>query len=388
MRIRWMLLIMAGIGCDGTEAGDQSAVVATAAARPAVPGDSTVPSFAVETVAEGLIVPWALAFAPDGRIFVTERAGSIRVIRNGVLDPQPWATVKVAASGEAGLMGIAIAPDFAQSHAVYVVATFRTGNGLINRLLRFTENEGRGQNPVVVLDRIPSARFHAGDALAFGPDGMLYVATGDATEPTRAQDPKSLGGKILRLAPNGDVPADNPVPGSLVFAYGLRNPQGIAWDSATGQMFVTDHGPSGFPKERFRRNHDELNAILPGGDHGWPKDAGHNASAKSVKPLSDWDPAIAPSGLAMYTGRHFPRWHGSLFVGALRATHLRRVSVERDSSGWLSTAEEIVVQDVGRVRAVAMGPDGYLYFTTSNQDGRGDPGERDDRVLRIIPAKR
>lgn len=383
-----MLPVLLILGCGRADDGDRPVVVAAASVPGATDGDTAAPSFTVETVAAGLIVPWGLAFAPDGRIFVTERPGSIRVIRDGVLQPEPWATLKVAATGEAGLMGIAIAPDFERSRAVYVVGTFSTAEGLTNRVIRFTERDGRGQDSVVVLDKIPSARFHAGDAIAFGPDGMLYIATGDAMTPSRAHDMKSLGGKILRLTPGGGVPTDNPIAGSPVFAYGLRNTQGIAWDRETGQMFATDHGPSGFPNERFRRNHDELNAIVPGGDHGWPNVAGTSASAKSVQPLADWDPGIAPSGLAMYIGTDFPRWRGSLFVGALRGAHLRRVSVELDSTGWLATSEEIVVQGMGRIRAVVMGPDGYLYFTTSNQDGRGDPAANDDRVLRIVPAAR
>jgi aldose sugar dehydrogenase len=256
----------------------------------------------------------------------------------------------------------------------------------VNRVLRFTERDGKGHDMVMVLDSIPAARFHAGDAIAFGPDGMLYLATGDAMSPASADDTTSLAGKILRMTPEGKAPADNPVPGSLIYATGLRNVQGIAWDHESGQMFATDHGPTGFPNERFRRNHDELNAILPGGDHGWPDVAGHSSSAESVKPLMDWDPAIAPSGLAMYLGTQFPRWHRSLFVGALRGEELRRISVESDSSGWLATSEETIVKGIGRIRAVAMGPDGYLYFTTSNQDGRGTPRPGDDRVLRIIPS--
>lgn len=379
-----LLMVWALGACSSPDTTDR-AVLASAAADSST-ADGAGPSFTVETVAESLSVPWGLAFAPDGRLFVTERPGSIRVIQNGALQREPWATLAVAATGEAGLMGIAIAPDFELTRAVYVVATFTTPQGLVNRVMRFTERDGRGEDPVVLLDGIPSARFHAGDAIAFGPDGMLYIATGDAMTPSRAKDMKSLGGKILRLTPTGRLPADNPIPGSPVYAYGVRNTQGIAWDRATGQMFATEHGPSGFPNERFRRNHDELNAIVPGANYGWPSEAGNSNSTTSKQPLLDWDPAIAPAGLAMYLGTDFPGWQGSLFVGALRGEHLRRVSVERDSSGWLATSEEVVVQGMGRIRAVIMGPDGYIYFTTSNQDGRGNPGVADDRVLRIVPA--
>ena len=385
MRRLRLLALIACFACGDRDRTERPIVADSAADSSTLP-DSANPAFTVETVAESLLVPWGLAFAPDGRLFVTERPGSIRVIQNGVLQRDPWATLAVAATGEAGLMGIAIPPDFALSRTVYVVATFATPEGLVNRVVRFTERDGRGQDQVTVLDRIPSARFHAGDAIAFGPDGMLYIATGDAMTPARAQDMKSLGGKILRITPLGGLPPDNPFPGSPVYALGIRNTQGIAWDRETGQMFATDHGPSGFPNETFRRNHDELNAIVAGGNYGWPDDAGVNSSATTAQPLEDWDPTIAPSGLAMYIGTDFPRWRGSLFVGTLKGEHLRRVSVERDSTGWLATSQEVVVQGMGRIRAVVMGPVGYIYFTTSNHDGRGTPGPTDDRILRIVPG--
>lgn len=388
-RVVMSCLVAGTLACDAANLPEQGAATpdtARVADTVATHADTGMPAFIVETVAESLSVPWALAFAPDGRIFVTERLGSIRVVRDGVLEREPWATLEVSATGESGLMGIALAPNFERNPFVYVVATFATTGGLVNRVIRFTERDGKGHDMVMVLDSIPAARFHSGDAIAFGPDGMLYVATGDAMKPASADDMTSLAGKILRITPEGRAPPDNPVPGSMIYASGLRNTQGIAWDVESGQMFATDHGPTGFPNERFRRNHDELNAIVPGGKHGWPDVAGYSTDTQFVKPLIDWNPAIAPSGLAMYMGTQFPRWHRSLFVGALRGEQLRRVSVEPDSSGWLATSEETIVDTVGRIRAVAMSPDGFLYFTTSNQDGRGNARLGDDRILRIVPA--
>ena len=346
-------------------------------------------SIAVDTVATGLEVPWALAFAPDGRIFVTERAGRVRVIENGRLRAEPWATIGVRAVGEAGLMGIAIAPDFAQSHAVYVVGTFGSEDALVNRVLRLTDRAGRGVDQQVVLDNIPAAQFHAGDAIAFGPDGALYVATGDARNPGHAQDASSLAGKILRLTTTGAAPADNPQRGSLVFARGLRNGQGLAWN-AEGQLFATEHGPSGFPNERFRRNNDELNAIRAGGNYGWPSVAGMDGNNRFIAPLAAWSPSIAPSGLAVYRGEEFPAWKGALFIGALRGEQLRRVAVATDPrapSGWRAVSQTAMFAgQYGRIRAVAFGPDGRLYFTTSNRDGRGSAHASDDMVLRLRPA--
>jgi glucose/arabinose dehydrogenase len=342
----------------------------------------------LDTVAKGLEVPWALAFAPDGRIFVTERPGRVRVIVNGALRQQPWATIPVNAQGEAGLMGIALAPDFATSRRVYVVGSFVGSRGLVNRVLVLRDSNGVGVDSKVLVDNIPSASNHAGDAIAFGPDGMLYVATGDAREPSVAQNPSSLGGKILRYTADGGIPSDNPTPGSPVFALGVRNVQGLAWDGATGQLFATEHGPSGFPNERFRHDNDELNAIRRGGNYGWPAVAGIGGESRYIDPIAAWTPGIAPSGLASYWGDEIREWKGNLFVGALRGAQLRRIVIARDSAaptGWRVVDQlPMFANELGRIRAVAMGPDGRLYFTTSNRDGRGSPSRSDDRIFRLV----
>jgi glucose/arabinose dehydrogenase len=191
------------------------------------------------------------------------------VIENGELRPKPFATVEVAARGEAGLMGIALPPDFATSREVYVVGTFDEAGALVNRVIRFTDDNGDGLTQTTILDNIPAAIFHAGDAIAFGPDGLLYVATGDARDPSNAQSDSSLGGKILRLRRDGTPPDDNPTRGSLAYANGVRNAQGITW-LESGHLVATDHGPSGFPNEYFRRDRDELNQITAGSNQGWP----------------------------------------------------------------------------------------------------------------------
>ncbi len=348
------------------------------------------PRFTIETVASGLVTPWAMAFAPDGRIFITERPGRIRVVQHGDLAPEPWATVAVKEDGEAGLMGIAVSPDFDRTRHVFIVGAFRTGDDeLVNRVVRYTDRDGKGTEPTIIVDSIPAEKYHAGDAIAFGPDGLLYIGTGDAREPGSAQDSESLAGKILRYDPSGRIPYDNPVRGSPVYASGLRNPQGIAWEPWTKQLFAIDHGPSGFPNERLRRNHDELNAIRAGGNYGWPDVAGADDDSRFVAPMLDWTPGIAPAGLAVYTGEHFQEWRGHLFVGALRGMQLRRIAVARGSdgsSGWRVVDEQVIAHGMGRIRAVGMGTDGYLYFATSNRDGRGAPAEGDDRLMRLTPT--
>lgn len=382
-------MLQAGCAPDGdaTSGSARQRVGAESAASTPV-RDTT--RFMVHTVATGLDTPWDLAFAPDGRIFVSERPGRIRVVHHGRLAAEPWATVDVAAEDETGLTGIVLAPDFERSRHVYVIGTFRTpSRDLVNRVIRFTDRDGKGSDPTVIVDSIPAANYHSGAAIAFGPDGMLYVGTGDARDPDSAQDPESLAGKILRFEATGRIPADNPVRGSPVWALGLRNPQGLAWEPWTNQLFAIDHGPSGLPSERLRRHHDELNAIRAGGNYGWPTVAGQAEDPRFVAPMFDWTPGIAPAGLAVYTGKDFPSWRGHLFVGALRGAHLRRIAVARGSggsSGWRVTSEQVMVTGLGRIRAVQMGRDGYLYFTTSNRDGRGAADSTDDRLLRLVPA--
>lgn len=373
--VSWVVAVLAG--CGGTPTN--------------LPLAEPTPGVGLDTVASGLEVPWAIDFAPDGRIFITERPGRIRVIEGGVLRPEPWAEFDVAGRTEMGLMGIALSPDFPESGHLYVVGSFVAEEGEPeNRVYRLTDRGGRGIDPQLVLGGIPAARFHAGAALAFGPDGMLYLTAGDALRPRDSQRPESLAGKILRVRPDGGIPVDNPIPASPVYALGVRNSQGLAWHPETGALFSPDHGPSGLPREWFRRGRDELNVILPGENYGWPEASGMQGGDEFVLPLVEWSPAIAPGAMAFYTGDAFP-WRGDAFIAALRSRELVRVVLERapeERTGWRAVREESLFRgQLGRIRAVAMGPDGHLYFTTSNRDGRGDPAPGDDHLLRIVPRR-
>lgn len=375
------LLAACGDGSAGESAARRDAAPAE---RVASLPDGSAPTPGYEVVASGLEVPWDLAFAPDGRIFVTERPGRIRVVERGVLRPEPWATLDVAVTGEAGLTSIALAPDFATSGHVYVLGTFRGAGGLENRVVRLTERDGRGVEPRVIVGAMPAGRIHAGSALDFGPDGLLYVTVGDATEPALAQDPAALHGKLLRYRPDGTPAPGNPL-GGPVYALGLRNAQGLDWHPS-GALFASEHGPSGLPWEDGRTGRDELDRIVPGGNYGWPEVAGRGAGERFQEPLAVWSPAIAPSGLAVYTGSDFPAWRGHAFLGGLRGRQLRRVGLVEAGGQWRVTGQEALFEDrLGRIRAVVMGPDGSLYFTTSNRDGRGDPAPDDDRILRLVP---
>jgi glucose/arabinose dehydrogenase len=331
----------------------------------------------VTIYARGLEIPWAIAFAPDGRAFVTERPGRVRVIRDGRLDPNPVAVLPVAHVGEGGLLGLALDPEFPRRPFIYVYYTFEA-NGLRNRVERLREQDGRLLRDRVLLDGIPGAFVHDGGRITFGPDGMLYIGTGDARQPGLAQNPQSLAGKILRITPDGDIPKDNPIRGSPVYSLGHRNVQGLAWHPRTKDLYATEHGPSG---ERGCCQ-DEVNIIRPGGNYGWPEVTGdeHVRNAQYVAPLVHSGPETwAPSGAAFISSRP---WKGRFLFATLRASHLRMIVLSEDGVGVVR--QERFVEGFGRLRDVVEGPDGALYVLTSNRDSRGSPTPDDDRVLRIV----
>jgi aldose sugar dehydrogenase len=357
------------------------------------PGPDTLPVHPnVEVIASGVATPWALAFPPDGRILVTERGGRIRVIRDGALQPAAWASLDVGALSEAGLLGIALAPDYAESRHVYVFATFvrsrtvrQPVRGLVARVIRYTDRGTMGVDPTTILDDLPSHQLHAGGALGFGPDGMLYISIGDTFEPVAAQDPGSWAGAVLRFHPDGTIPADNPTPGSPVWASGLRNVQGLAWHPETGDLLAIDHGPSGLATEGGRTDQDELNVIRPGGNYGWPVVTGLAADSRFHDPLVEWTPAMAPAGLAIHDGTGNADWRGAVLVTGLRGRELRRLSLEAVDGRWRVTSQQsLYTNEFGRLRAVAVSPAGDVYFATSNQDGRGTPVVGDDRLFRML----
>ncbi|GMR21766.1 MAG: PQQ-dependent sugar dehydrogenase [Acidobacteriota bacterium] len=368
---------------------------------PSAPENS--PEIQLEAVATGLEIPWAMAFAPDGRFFVTERPGRIRVVDADGLRPEPWAELDVVPPDyrtEGGLLGIALAPDFETTGHVFVVGTFLNDGRLANRVLRFTDRDGQGADRTVVIEGLPEIQAepgsepaihtHLGGGLAFGPDGMLYVTTGDATRPELAQDPNDLAGKILRYRPDGSVPADNPTPGSPVYAMGLRNPQGLTWHPETGDLFVTDHGPSELSWETNYGGWfgDELNAVVAGANYGWPRVVGMGPLGRYVDPLVEWSPSIAPASVAVYSGSRFP-WQRDILVASLRGQRLWRITLERNETlptGWKAVRREGLMEGrIGRIRVVTMGLDGHLYIASSNRDSRGKPRMDDDCIYRVTP---
>jgi glucose/arabinose dehydrogenase len=333
----------------------------------ATPPEATieVPALGEPTdLATGLSVPWGLAFLPDQSALVGERTtGEVHLLVPGEELTSVGTVPGVADDGEGGLLGLVASPTFADDGLVYAYLTTNSDN----RVLSLRLADGRLTDATPVLTGIPKASYHDGGRLLFGPDGMLYVTTGDAGQPELAQDRDSLAGKILRITPEGAAPDDNPFSDSPVWSYGHRNVQGLAFDDE-GRLWATEFGSSAY---------DELNLIEAGANYGWPEVEGVGGSVSDeggfVDPQVTWPTSEAsPSGLV---------WHdGVLYMGALRGERLWEIPV---SGGTAQEPTPALDGQLGRIRTVVAAPDGTLWLTTSNTDGRGDPRDGDDRVVSV-----
>ncbi len=355
----------------------ENAVVAT--------GDSV--KFNVETVATGLEVPWAFAWLPNNDLLVTERPGRVRIIEKGKLRTEPVFVVPdVEPSSESGLMDITLHPDFAKNNFVYLAYSYNK-DGKQVKVVRYSYKDNKFTEDKVVVDRIPGAPNHAGMRCRFGPDGKLYVTAGDSTDWNLAQKTDSLAGKVLRLNDDGTTPKDNPFVGKAgyrteIWTIGNRNPQGIAFQPGSGLAFETEHGPSFF--EGKGSGGDEVNILEAGKNYGWPEIHHTQTREGMVSPLLEYSPACAPASAMFYNGSVFPTFKGNFFFGCLRGNRIIRVVLDGRK---VVSQENLLEGTYGRIREMAEGPDGYIYFSTSNRDGRGSPAKDDDRILRLVPQK-
>jgi glucose/arabinose dehydrogenase len=317
-------------------------------------------------VMTGLDALWDLAIVDGDRIVVTERdTGRVLEVEEG--EVTELRTFDVDAAGEGGLLGLAVHPE--DDRVLYAYLT----SAQDNRVVRFQVDDAT-TDPEPIVTGIPKASIHNGGRIAFGPDGMLHVATGDAADPGLAAEPSSLAGKILRVTPDGDVPDDNPDAGSPVYSLGHRNVQGLAWD-ADGNLWAAELGPD---------VDDEINRIEPGEDYGWPEVTGAPGDDRYIDAAFVAQPAQASwSGATVLQDGAIPQWEGDLFVAALRGERLWRFDLE---DGRIVEADELLVGEYGRLRTVVVGPDGALWVLTTNRDGRGSPQDGDDRVVRLGPA--
>lgn len=321
----------------------------------------------IEIIAENLNIPWEVTFLPNGEILVTERPGTLRKI---------WPDKKVITVegvyhvGEGGLLGMALHPDFERTRWIYLYLTTKIPEGFANRVERYYFESDRLTERTVIIDSIPGAAYHDGGRIAFGPDGYLYITTGDAGNEDSAQDINSLAGKILRIRDDGTIPRDNPF-GNAVYSYGHRNSQGLAWDEQN-RLWATEHGRSG-----VLSGFDELNLIEKGVNYGWPVIQGDEKAEGMRTPMvnSGPDETWAPAGAVYLDNR--------IFFTGLRGESLYEAKISSDGTveyiraHWQGT--------FGRLRAIQKGPDGYFYLTTSNTDGRGNPRPGDDKLIRINP---
>jgi len=335
------------------------------------------------TLVSGLDTPWDLVWGPDDHIWVSERGGRISRVDPQTGERTTAGQLQVRESGESGLLGIAFHPDFDASPYVYAVHSYAASGATRNQLVRMRYEAGALGTPQVLLDGIPGAGIHDGSRIVVGPDRLLYMTTGDASNPALAQDRDALAGKVLRLDLEGVPAPANPF-GNATYSFGHRNPQGLVFGPA-GALLSTEHGPG---------DNDEVNRILPARNYGWPDVHGFCDDDISndervfcqandvVEPLAAWTPTIAPCGADFYDADLVPEWRGSLLFTTLRGQALYRLALSADATQVLET-ERLLMGRYGRLRDVLVGPRGEIYLATSNRDGRGSPAADDDRIIRI-----
>ncbi len=319
------------------------------------------------TIAENLEIPWGLVFLPDNNLLVTERPGRVVHINLQSGKQTLVATLpEVVHIGEGGLLGIELHPEFERNNFIYLYYTYQNnGNNTLNRIVRMTYENQQLDNETIILDRIPGASNHNGGQIKFGPDNFLYITTGDAQIPSSAQNIQSLAGKILRVSDDGKPAPGNPF-NNEVYSYGHRNPQGICWDE-NDQMFATEHGRSG-----AQSGLDELNLIRPGINYGWPEIQGNETHNEMQTPLlNSGTTTWAPAGAVCINNQ--------IYFGGLRGNALYEAVTQGDTVELKTHLDG----ELGRIRAVILGPDEMLYISTSNRDGRGTPSSGDDKIIRV-----
>ena len=322
----------------------------------------------VEIIAEGLQAPRSIDISKDGRIFISEKRGSIRVVDNGTLLTEPVGDIKAENIGDAGLLGLTLHPNFTQNHLFYVYYTYSNSTGLFNKVLMLKESNNRIIDSKTILDGIPGNDYRDGGRIKFGLDGKLYVSTGDASIPELSQDLDSLAGKILRINEDGTIPQDNPFSNSPVYAYGFRNVQGLAWAPNSEALYGSDQGGAG---------NDEINLISPAKNYGWPHEEcnSNDDDNRYTPPLLCFNPSLEPSGIAFAFSNKLG-YQNHLIVATLKGSHLRDIDFD-------SGSQNTILVGYGRIIDLVESEDGSIFVLTSNTDGRALPQQGDDKILRL-----
>ena len=345
--------------------------------------------YKVEVVLEGLESPWAIVPTPDGRVFITERPGRLRVVQNHAMRAAPVSGVpRVSYQGQGGLLDMVLHPDYGSNRVVYLAYTMDSDAGPMTRIARFKETPEGLKEMKVIFPGFPGSDRpkHFGSRMVFGKDGKLYFTLGERGEGKRAQDLMDLNGKTLRLNDDGTLPPDNPFVGRKhvrpeIFSYGNRNSQGMAVQPGTGHIVQTEHGPSW---NDAPGGGDEVNMIVAGGNYGWPVVHHRDGKEGMIAPLVEYTPAIAPAGAMFYTGDLFPQWRNDFFFATLVGRKLVRVKFKDQEP---LEQEFLMEQPFGRLRAVAQDLDGSILVITSDTDAYGPGRKGGDRLLRIIPSR-
>ncbi|GAB3927777.1 PQQ-dependent sugar dehydrogenase [Mucilaginibacter myungsuensis] len=338
--------------------------------------------YIVDTLATDLVVPWQLVFLADNTLIFTERAGRVRIYRDGKLQPKAAFVVSdIPLRNKTGMLGMCIHPDFATNRYIYLAHNYmQDNNRMRSKVIRYKFRNDTLVEPFKIIDGIPANQNHTGCRLVFSPDKKLFITTGDADQPALSQDLKAYNGKILRVNDDGTIPTDNPLFNNdtarkEIWTYGHRNPQGFAFNPATGTIFESEHGPTGG---------DEINIIRKGENYGWPVIHHWDTKEGMNSPLSEYSPSIGPSEMMFYTANKLPQLQGHLLMGCLRGESILKIKLDGDR---IVDQEILFKKTYGRIRSIVTGPDGFIYFSTSMVDpGEGKPRPKDDMILRLRPS--
>ena len=343
------------------------------------------PEVVADTLMMGLTVPWDICFLPSGEMIFTERSGQVRIYRDNKLVEKPLLTITdILVNGKMGLLSMCIHPDFIKNKFIYLAYNYEKNKQSYLRIARYKYLNDELVEPMVVIENIPAAHNHTGCRIKFGPDKMLMITTGDADDPRLAQDLKAYNGKILRLKDDGTIPNDNPFINNNtarheIWSYGHRNSQGITFYPGSSRLFISEHGPTGG---------DEINEVIKGGNYGWPVVHHRERNKGMVSPLLEFSPSIAPADAIFYSGKAFSDLKGHLLVACLREENILNIKFIGNK---ISSYNFLFKNKYCRIRALTEGPDGFLYFSTSQVDppeSRLQTGEKGyDMIIRLRPSK-